>query len=560
MNCYIITISKVNKQQIYKLNTMTNLSNLKNNFLLSILFACLNSITIFAQGTGTQDDPYIIQDGGQYAFKVFKDFYGIFEVPDDVTKDGVVLELVADNWVDIFADAELTQLVSYTTGNFAPYTTTVEIPNGTPKGTKYYVYSNFPVNNGKVIASFGGGSALELVDVIPAIGSKISAGESYIGFEFTKPINFDECRLIAGDYETLIEANQLDRFISIEAKDELQAGYNSGAIKEGDEILFVLKNVSSFDGKQNIGDVVVSYIAANKSVMLVATLNTPESGMATIKSWMPENQNEGLIHLIFDGKLNKDATINASLSFGNKETEDPGEYYEETLAPTFVNDSTIEIDLRGKLRIPSQMVHSGTNYESMLLTIRGIEDEFGYKTYCEGSGTSGAYFINYGYEIVSYNLMTEFTPFSGQCIDNFNVIEIWMQETGGKLTFTGATFEYQSQGVTNQIIVPLSEIVIEVDEEDESANIITIPVPTFNRDADTVVKFSLTGVAYPDGMDYSQYVSAEYTTAGYSDTTGITNINITFLDNIYTIDGKSVKNSLKPNTLYIINGKKTIVK
>ena len=115
-------------------------------------------------------------------------------------------------------------------------------------------------------------------------------------------------------------------------------------------------------------------------------------------------------------------------------------------------------------------------------------------------------------------------------------------------------------GVTNQIIVPLSEIVIEVDEEDESANIITIPVPTFNRDADTVVKFSLTGVAYPDGMDYSQYVSAEYTTAGYSDTTGITNINITFLDNIYTIDGKSVKNSLKPNTLYIINGKKTIVK
>lgn len=539
---------------------MTNYLNLISKYLLSVFTTFCCSITMYGQGVGTQEDPYIMVDDEKYAFEVFSNFYGIFEVPADVTQDGVVLELFADNWVDVFADAELTMQCSYTTGNFAPYTTTVEIPNGTPRGTKYYVYSDFPMNSGYVTVSYGGGTALELVSVVPTEGSTISSGESYVGFEFSKPIIFDECKMIVGSYEITVQANILDRFVSIEAKDELQSGYNSGAIKTGDEILFVLKNVSSFDGKQNIGDVVAHFFAANKSIMLVSTVNTPDSGMPEIKSWMPENQSEGLIQLIFDGKLNKEAPIIASLSFGNKETEDASEYYEETLTPVFANDSTIQLDLRGKLRIPSQMVSSGTNYGSMLLTVRGIEDEFGYKTYCEGSGTSGAYFINYGYEVVSYSLMSEFMPFPGQSIDNYHAIEIWMQQTGGKLTFTGANFEYQNQGVECQVNVPLSEILIEVDPEDESANIITVPVPTFNRDANTIVKFSLTGVSYPDGMDHSQYVTAEYTTAGYSDATGIKDVQISTNNHVYTLDGKKVKTSLKSNNLYIINGKKTIVK
>ena len=61
-------------------------------------------------------------------------------------------------------------------------------------------------------------------------------------------------------------------------------------------------------------------------------------------------------------------------------------------------------------------------------------------------------------------------------------------------------------------------------------------------------------------MDHSQYISAEYTTAGYSDATSIQNVKISTNNKVYTIDGKKVKTSLKPNNLYIINGKITIVK
>ena len=106
---------------------MKSLLNLKLVSLLTLLFSLGWPTGTFAQGSGTKDDPYILVDGGEYTYKVFQDFYGIFVVPEDVTTDGVVLEIVADQWTSIFADKDMTELVSVTTGNFAPYTSTVDI-------------------------------------------------------------------------------------------------------------------------------------------------------------------------------------------------------------------------------------------------------------------------------------------------------------------------------------------------------------------------------------------------------------------------------------------------
>lgn len=534
--------------------------NLKQYVLLLLLAVFNCSMPLFAQGTGTKDDPYIMVDGGEYAFKVYKDLYGQFVVPADVTTDGVVLEIVADNWTDIYADKDFTELVSTTTGNFAPYTSTVQIAKGTKQGTIFYIYSNFPMNSGSIKVSYGRGTALELVHVTPENGSTLSASESYIGLEFSKPIHFDRCVMIVGGREQDIIANQADRFISIEVKDDLMEAYNKGAIKQGDDIFIVLRNVTSYDGKSTLGDITVRYIAAAKPIVLVSSVNTPESGMPAIKSWMPTNQNEGLVQLIFDGKLNKEAAISATLSFGNSETEDPGEYYIETLTPTFANDNTLEFDLRGKLRHPSQMVASGTNYESILLTIRGVKDENGYSSYVEGSGSSGAYFISYNFEVINYSLMTEFIPASGQNIDNLNEITIWMQETGGNLTYSSAIFEYVYKGENKHIEVAAHNIKTEIDEEDNTAHYLIIPIPAFSRDANTQVTFSLKNVVYPDGLNYSEYVTAKYATNGYEVPTGINTILQSSPKRIYTIDGKLANTPLKSNHVYIINGKKTLVK
>lgn len=537
---------------------MKSLLNLKLVSLLTLLFSLGWSTGTFAQGSGTKDDPYILVDGGEYTYKVFQDFYGIFVVPEDVTKDGVVLEIVADQWTSIFADKDMTELVSVTTGNFAPYTSTVDIKKGTAKGTTYYVFTDFPMDPGKLKVSYGGGSALELTKVTPEDGSILSAGESYISLEFSKPIRFSQSVMVIGGKEISVVANQTDRFVSIDAKAQLLDAYNSGALKQGDDILLVLKEVQSFDGKSSLGDVVVRYKAAAKPLMLVSSINGPETGMPKIKSWMSPTCSEGLIQLIFDGKLNKNAKITATLTYGDSEKE--GDYYTEELTPEFLSDNRIALDLRGKLRVPNQMIASGTVYDNMLLNIRGVEDEYGFASYAEGSGTSGAYFFNYGYEMVSYSIMTEFTPASGQSIDNVNEITIWMQETGSKMVFEGATFEYVYEGTTHVAEVPQTEITIIPDVEEETASYITIPVPAFSRDADSQVKVTLKNAVYPDGMDYASYVTAIYTTKGFVDPTGIGEISIAKKTTIYTVDGKVATLPLKTNTLYIINGKKTLVK
>ena len=156
--------------------------------------------------------------------------------------------------------------------------------------------------------------------------------------------------------------------------------------------------------------------------------------------------------------------------------------------------------------------------------------------------------------------MTEFMPASGQSIDGVKEIEIWMQELGSNMAFSGATFEYVYEGKNQVVEVASESITITPDEEDETACYLTIPVPTFSRDANTQVKFTLKDVVYPDGMDYSEYVTAVYTTKGYEAPTGINTITANKANQIYTLDGKIMNKALKSNTLYIINGKKVMVK
>ena len=151
--------------------------------------------------------------------------------------------------------------------------------------------------------------------------------------------------------------------------------------------------------------------------MLVSSEYGSGEGALVVKSWMPVDGAEGLVKLVFDGALNTEAEISATLTFGNSEAEDPNEYYVEKLSAVFEGSNTVLIDLRGKLRLPQTMVTSGTNYGSMLLTIRGVEDANGHMTYADGQGTSGAYFLDFAYEVVDYSLFTEFTPASGSLIN-----------------------------------------------------------------------------------------------------------------------------------------------
>lgn len=538
-------------------------------FYILALLTCLfgHFTTALAQGDGTAENPFIMENGGKYPFKMYNDFYGKFIVPEDVTEEGIILSLKANNSMEIFTDANMTKLVSTVEGNFSPYTTLTSVRKGTKKGTVYYIFCSFPMNGGDVEVTYGKAVPVELKEVAPTAGSELSAAESYVGMEFTKAIFADGCTLKVGDIEKEIEAHINDRFVSIEAKVEMLELYNSGALKKGDEITFTLKNVTSADGKDQLGDVTVRYIAAQKPTMVIREESTPGNGMDVLKSWLSTESTTGLVKITFNGALNPEAAITAKLTYGDIESEDPNEYYSEELTTTIEQDSILCIDLRGKLRTPATMVASGNVYPSAMLMIKGVEDINGYMTLSEELGNAGSYFYTYTYELIEYNVMTEFTPASGASIDGVKEIELWMQETGGKISFDGVKFEYTVQNEPAEIVISKDKLSIEVDPEDETASIILITVPEFDRDADCEVKLSLTGVVSPDGMEHNEYFVATYTTKGHPDTSGISNaVTATQKNTIYTIDGKKVPaNDLKdnakqatPHKIYILNGKKVV--
>jgi hypothetical protein len=127
------------------------------------------------------------------------------------------------------------------------------------------------------------------------------------------------------------------------------------------------------------------------------------------------------------------------------------------------------------------------------------------------------------------------------------------------MTFTGATFEYVHNGENKKVVVDSSNIKVEQDEEDEAAHYIIIPTPSFSRDANSQVKFYLNVENFPDGMDHAAYITATFVTNGYEVPTGIESISQSLYKQIYTLDGKKVIHP-KKHSIYIINGKKTLVK
>lgn len=541
---------------------------LQKLYIIVLLLGIMGHInTALAQGDGTAENPFIMENGGKYPIKMYDDFYGKFIVPKDVTEEGITLSLKSNNVFDIYTDANMTKLVSTVEGNFSPYTTLTTVRKGTKKGTVYYIFCSFPMNGGDVEVTYGKAVPVELKEVIPAAGSELSAAESYVGFEFTKAIFAEGCTIKVGEIEKEVEAHINDRFVSIEAKKEMLELYNSGALKKGDEITFILKNVTSADGKDKLGNVTAKYIAAQKPTMVIKEESTPGNGMDVLKSWLPTESTMGLVKITFNEALNPKATITATLTYGDMESEEANGYYTENLTSTIEQDSILCIDLRGKLRTPATMVASGKIYPTAMLMIKGVEDINGYMTLSEELGNAGSYFYNYTYELIEYNMMTEFTPASGASIDGVKEIEIWMQETGGNIVFDGVKFEYTYQNEPAEIVISKDKLSVEADPEDETASIILITVPEFERDADCEVKLSLTGIISPDGIAHDEYLTAVYTTKGHPDTSGISNVaTATKSNTIYTIDGKKVPaNYLKdhtkqatPHKIYILNGKKVV--
>ena len=501
-------------------NSLWGMFCVRSLMLMAILGFSLVGSDAYAKGTGTKDDPFIFEDGGSYSLDALKygKVYAQFVVPEDVTTDGVKLEVVTPQDMGIYTDATHQTEVAYNrTGSFSPFTYTIDIPNGTKKGTTYYFYDSFVMNGGNITVSYGQGTPIALKDVTPADGSTLSASSAYVTWTFNKNVRVSNATMKVGSTEVGINVMTQGYFVTADLKATLLKMYNEGTLKADDEVVITLKGVCDANNTENVLDeVVTTYKAAAKPLLLVSETNVPNKGLDKFLSYFASNNTNALVQLEFDGSLNETLPV-VKLIYGDLESE--VDYYEENLTAAgmvkVLGGNMLVIDLRDKVRTPDVMVSSGTNYGIMGLHILGVKDAEGNFAYSDGSGSLGSFFYNFPYEVVSYELTKDFNLIGGQSIDDAKAVELWINETGGNMTFDGVQFTYTYNNQEGVAEVSREQITAEADPDDADATIYTIPVPNFSTDANSTVIVTLKNMVCPDGVDHhSDEIIGTFKSAG----------------------------------------------
>lgn len=448
--------------------------------------------------------------------------------------------------------------IAYTADNFYPLQYHFDVT----AGTTYYFYKDFSMNPFTFRLSMDAGNGITITKATPEAGSVFNVSDGgLVSVQFSRAINFNsQAKVVAGDQEAAVDANGLSNIISLEIKEPLFKWLSEGTLKAGDKFIVRLFDVTAADDATMIygtdGTADIEYIIGEMPIQLVDTTNA--SG--TFKSYYMPNDPTGIVTLTFDGDV---ASAIVSLSFGSTDVE--GDYYIEEITPV-IKDKTITIDLTGKHRTPDTMVASGTNYNNMILNVRKVLDTTGQHAYSAGQGTIGGFLFTYDeLEVVTANVMCEFTPRPGSTITAETAnIEIWITDEA-KLSYDGVKF------TTNTgVEMVVTDFKKEVDPYDETASILTVPVPkeltqttTFNEETPTVT-VTLNNLQSADGIDHSNDVRATYNL-------GIAAVDKVFGDNtteftvynaqgilvLHTTNRDEVKNL--PEGIYIINGVKFLI-
>ena len=358
--------------------------------------------------------------------------------------------------------------------------------------------------------------------------------------------------------------------ITFETKSVLMNWYNNGILKEGDEVVLTINDVCSSSNAEDFygtdGTFVQSFKVGAKPIQLIATQNLPED-MPDFYSYYV---NPTIIQLQFDAPycIEEGYAPFASITFGDMES---GYYYVESLMVDIseVASGIMSVDISNKLRRMMDMIPNYAELEeddrptTVVVSFDNIRSEDGNYAYSDGDGALGSYSYEYTFKELKNDIVTDFYPIINADFEGMKSIELYIRGDKG-LLYDGVSFIYQSAGQEKTLLVEMKDIIREKDMFDDEAMILTIPVPTINPDAGSVVTVKLTNLRSTDGLDYSADLTATYIVKP----TGIEPVT-TRNDQItvYSLNGvRLMKDADKASLtklrrgIYIINGEKRAIR
>ncbi len=454
----------------------------------SLLLVLAMMVGIGAQATDIEVTP--IELGKEYSGKPFADAHFSFTAPQDgklVLKStrGDNPTLYTDETFATVSDVEMP--FSYVSGGKENEMLVV-------KGTTYWFAYKFPINDWAFTARMDDASVLTMEYAKPAPDQVFPlANGGFLEIHFNTAIQATTAIVQTGTATAELTPMAYGRDLGLELKNILFPWMQNGTMKAGDTFTVTITGIQSTqNGTLYNGDgtLVLSYTASAKPAEVVKS-TLPEKFI----SYWPATAQDGVVVLEYDMELSTEKQPVASVSFGSAEVE--GDYYEEAL-PAVVSGKTLTVDFRGKVRIPSEMVASGTNYEHMLLRVNNICSADGNYVYSEGQGTFGSFQHSFPYEQIAYDLTSEFLPASGASLAGVGSVELWLSNPDA-VSFDGVSVTFQKADGTRDFVDYTLE---QCNYKNEGADGITMNVPiTEEMQVASNVTITLLNMVSNDGIE-----------------------------------------------------------
>ncbi len=503
-------------------------------FLMFALFVGLSA-------NAADIEPVELQLGKEYHGEAFKDAYFKFTSAEN---GKLIIRAKGDLPTPYIDDTFETEFPEYSQG----FTNGLkELEMVVSKGTTYYFAYKFPISEWTMILKMADISIIKMEYANPAPNQEFPLSNGGVEIHFDTPIEIGAAYLQTGNSTAEVSGLVYGKDISFELKETLFSWLKSGAMKAGDTFTLTVNDIkSTWNGVLYNGDgkLVLTYISSEKPAEVTkATL--PEKFL----SFWNQSAENGIAIIEYDKEISTEATPIASIGFGSPEIE--GDYYEENI-PVTVSGKTLTLDFRGKSRIPSEMVASGTNYGTMRLRINNICSADGNYVYSEGKGTFGSFQHSFDYELMAYDLTTEFTPASGSSLTDVNSVELWLSNAEA-VTFDGVNVAYKSATGANENVTYTNE---QCNYKNEGVDGITLNIPiTADMQTGTNVTITLTNLVSNDGIE--REIMAVYnpkedfkpvmvTPADMSQIESLTSIVLTYNAEVSVVEGAqaSVMNAM----------------
>ncbi len=440
------------------------------------------------------------------------------------------------------------------------------------EGETYYLYSPNTMDASTLVI-LEGKQEIELLGVSPDLtdGEMFSVSSDYIiDLSFNTPVSVGNVLLLAGDEKARINATSSNTYLTCYVADAIMDFYTRGVLKKGDTMTLRVMNVTdAYDDANKYngnGRLEVDFVVNAKPAQLIDVKNAVLNYIDNpFNSYYITGDQAATISFIFDEELSTSQEPVATVTYGNPDNLDVGIYSENV--PGVNEGNTAKFDFSGKLRRPIDMLPASTaetQPDYLGINFYNIYSVDGQRVFTGAQTNPTGFSMSFKLNVIQYTIAADYTPGRGATLEPGTKMEIWVMN-GGFISSTGIALSYISNGERTTTIIPMADVTVEEDPVAPQDLIYTFIIPNINVDPDTKVTISFADVECADGLDHSGDLTAEFgfQTSGIESIIGEKSDVVT----VYNAAGFCVMNKVSrnelsklPKGLYIVNGKKTVIK